>query len=580
MCADADLDLREDRRAAGLVPDRERRAGEPDVDGGLLVRRAARGGAGGPEHLRPAHRPAPLAALGAARAPRLPAPDGARDGPAAPRGVGHRPGRAGDGGEPRPARDPRAVRRDRPRLRLAAAGGGGPQLLRSTTRDDSRMVLTDAPERAETKHAGVPFTSQPNPVAKGAPYASNVEVAHETRTGIVTLADFDFRRPRFPVVYRSEQKGAGRGPARALCLRARHRPRRRGPRVGQGHRHPRRRRPEPRAHRRAPGLRARRAPPRRPPGGPAPRPALHQPARPLAGRRPHARRLAAPRARGGPAPAGPPDQHRRQERQHLEREGRRRLRLLRGAPAAARGLAADRGPAERRRRRPRGARRSTPTNSAACACSSTGIARASTTITPSPGCASREGWAGAGFGMVALPRVGQEVLVAFSEGNPDQPVIVGRLYGGSNPVPNGLPAGRAQTVWRSRSSPASSGFHELSFDDTAGREKRASCARSAISRRSSCAAETEETDGDRTSVVGHEPRRHGRRPGQRSPPGRCTRCGWRRSPPPGWTTWPRRTSHDARHAARDHRRAHHAHDGRRRRSCSTAPTSSSPRSTR
>src|SRR6185437_17140600 len=82
-----------------------------------------------------------------------------------------------------------------------------------------------------------------------------------------------------------------------------------------------------------------------------------------------------------------------------------------------------------------------------------------------------EGWAGAGFGTMVLPRVGHEVLIAFAEGNPDQPMVVGRLHGGSNPVPTGLPAGRAQTVWRSKSSPSSSGYHELSFDDTAGRER-------------------------------------------------------------------------------------------------------------
>ncbi|WP_437758472.1 type VI secretion system tip protein TssI/VgrG [Sorangium sp. So ce1389] len=81
-----------------------------------------------------------------------------------------------------------------------------------------------------------------------------------------------------------------------------------------------------------------------------------------------------------------------------------------------------------------------------------------------------QGWAGAGYGLFALPRVGQEVLVAFLEGDPDQPVVVGRLSNALNPVPLKLPEERTQSLWRSASSPGGEGFNELRFEDRKGAE--------------------------------------------------------------------------------------------------------------
>ncbi|WP_437838429.1 type VI secretion system tip protein TssI/VgrG [Sorangium sp. So ce1153] len=81
-----------------------------------------------------------------------------------------------------------------------------------------------------------------------------------------------------------------------------------------------------------------------------------------------------------------------------------------------------------------------------------------------------QGWAGAGYGLFALPRVGQEVLVAFLEGDPDQPVVVGRLSNPLNPVPLKLPEERTQSLWRSASSPGGEGFNELRFEDRKGAE--------------------------------------------------------------------------------------------------------------
>jgi type VI secretion system secreted protein VgrG len=81
------------------------------------------------------------------------------------------------------------------------------------------------------------------------------------------------------------------------------------------------------------------------------------------------------------------------------------------------------------------------------------------------------GWAGGGFGMIALPRIGQEVLVSFLGGDPDQPVVVGRVYNGESRVPYELPGRRTVSTWRSRSTPRSDGFNELRFEDRAGEEE-------------------------------------------------------------------------------------------------------------
>lgn len=81
-----------------------------------------------------------------------------------------------------------------------------------------------------------------------------------------------------------------------------------------------------------------------------------------------------------------------------------------------------------------------------------------------------QGWAGSGFGMIAIPRIGQEVLVTFIGGNPDQPVIVGRLYNNTTRVPYKLPENKTVSGWKSDSSPGSNGYNEIRFDDARGRE--------------------------------------------------------------------------------------------------------------
>ncbi|APC14391.1 type IV secretion protein Rhs [Pseudomonas frederiksbergensis] len=79
-------------------------------------------------------------------------------------------------------------------------------------------------------------------------------------------------------------------------------------------------------------------------------------------------------------------------------------------------------------------------------------------------------WAGNAHGSVTIPRVGMEVQVSFQDGDPDQPVISGCLANSANPVPYELPEHKTRSVFRSRSSPDSSGFNELHLEDRIGRE--------------------------------------------------------------------------------------------------------------
>lgn len=79
-------------------------------------------------------------------------------------------------------------------------------------------------------------------------------------------------------------------------------------------------------------------------------------------------------------------------------------------------------------------------------------------------------WAGGTFGGLAIPRVGQEVIVDFVEGDPDRPIIVGRVYNGEQKSPQDLPKNKARTSIRSNSYPGGGGFNEITMDDTKGQE--------------------------------------------------------------------------------------------------------------
>jgi type VI secretion system secreted protein VgrG len=80
-------------------------------------------------------------------------------------------------------------------------------------------------------------------------------------------------------------------------------------------------------------------------------------------------------------------------------------------------------------------------------------------------------WAGKQWGGMFLPRIGQEVVVTFLEGNPDRPLITGSVYNASQTVPYPLPASQTKSTIKSNSSKGGNGFNELRFEDKAGSEE-------------------------------------------------------------------------------------------------------------
>jgi type VI secretion system secreted protein VgrG len=80
-------------------------------------------------------------------------------------------------------------------------------------------------------------------------------------------------------------------------------------------------------------------------------------------------------------------------------------------------------------------------------------------------------WAGAGWGGMFIPRIGQEVIVDFIEGDPDRPIITGRVYHGANTPPYPLPDEKTKSAIKSNSSTGGGGFNELRFEDKAGSEE-------------------------------------------------------------------------------------------------------------
>lgn len=107
------------------------------------------------------------------------------------------------------------------------------------------------------------------------------------------------------------------------------------------------------------------------------------------------------------------------------------------------------------------------------------------------------GWAGKGWGVIQIPRIGQEVLVDFLEGDPDQPIISGRVYNAEQTVPYELPANMTQSGAKSRSSKGggTDNFNEIRFEDKRGSEELFIHAEK---------DELHEVEHDRTRTVGHD----------------------------------------------------------------------------
>ena len=78
-----------------------------------------------------------------------------------------------------------------------------------------------------------------------------------------------------------------------------------------------------------------------------------------------------------------------------------------------------------------------------------------------------QAWAGKAWGGIFIPRIGQEVIVEFLEGDPDRPIITGSVYNGDNMPPYALPANQTQSGVKSRSTKGGSedNFNEIRFED-------------------------------------------------------------------------------------------------------------------
>lgn len=82
-----------------------------------------------------------------------------------------------------------------------------------------------------------------------------------------------------------------------------------------------------------------------------------------------------------------------------------------------------------------------------------------------------QGWAGKRWGSLYLPRIGQEVVVSFLEGDPDRPLVTGSVYNADTLPPYALPENATRSTIMSRSSKGGGGYNELRFDDKKGAEQ-------------------------------------------------------------------------------------------------------------
>lgn len=94
-----------------------------------------------------------------------------------------------------------------------------------------------------------------------------------------------------------------------------------------------------------------------------------------------------------------------------------------------------------------------------------------------------QGWADGGFGQMNIPRVGEEVIVDFLDGDPDRPIVTGRVYNTGKMPPYKLPDEQTKSTWKSRTvgasgsyegaetEPSGPGYNELRFEDKGGSEE-------------------------------------------------------------------------------------------------------------
>lgn len=84
-----------------------------------------------------------------------------------------------------------------------------------------------------------------------------------------------------------------------------------------------------------------------------------------------------------------------------------------------------------------------------------------------------QSWAGKNWGAINIPRIGQEVIVEFLEGDPDRPIITGRVYNDEQMPPYRLADNQTRTTFMSRSTKGggSSNYNEIRFEDKKGNEQ-------------------------------------------------------------------------------------------------------------
>jgi len=81
-----------------------------------------------------------------------------------------------------------------------------------------------------------------------------------------------------------------------------------------------------------------------------------------------------------------------------------------------------------------------------------------------------QAWAGPGYGLMTVPRIGDEVVVSYLDGDPDEPLIIGRVHNKVAPAPLNLPAEKTRSIWKSRSTPNAEGANHIMMEDLAGQE--------------------------------------------------------------------------------------------------------------
>src|SRR5207249_6913387 len=106
-------------------------------------------------------------------------------------------------------------------------------------------------------------------------------------------------------------------------------------------------------------------------------------------------------------------------------------------------------------------------------------------------------WAGKSWGFVQIPRIGQEVIVDFLEGDPDRPIVTGRVYNADQTPPYTLPGDQTQSGVKSRSSKGggTDNFNEIRFEDKKGSEQIIIHAEKDMQ---------VEVENDRSESVGHD----------------------------------------------------------------------------